>query len=98
VVPIRVEWDPAKARINLRKHGVSFEEAETVFYDDHALLLDDPEHSGDEDRFVLLGLSSRFRVLVVVHTYRESDAVIRLISARRATKAEQAGYDARWQE
>jgi len=77
---------------------VSFEEAETVFYDDHALLLDDPEHSGDEDRFVLLGLSSRFRVLVVVHTYREYDAVIRLISARRATKAEQAGYDARWQQ
>jgi len=74
------------------------EEAETVFYDDHALLLDDPEHSGDEDRFVLLGLSSRFRVLVVVHTYREYDAVIRLISARRATKAEQAGYDARWQQ
>jgi len=97
VVPIRVEWDPAKARINLRKHGVSFEEAETVFYDDHALLLDDPEHSGDEDRFVLLGLSSRLRVLVIVHTYREHDAVIRLISARRATKAEQAGYDARWQ-
>ena len=96
-MPIRVEWDPAKARINLRKHGVSFEEAETVFYDDHALLLDDPEHSGDGDRFVLLGLSSRFRVLVVVHTYREYDAVIRLISARRATKAEQAGYDARWQ-
>jgi len=98
VVPIRVEWDPAKARINLRKHGVSFEEAETVFYDDHALLLDDPEHSGDEDRFVLLGLSARFRVLVIVHTYRERDAVIRLISARRATKAEQAGYDARWQQ
>jgi len=65
VVPIRVEWDPAKARINLRKHGVSFEEAETVFYDDHALLLDDPEHSGDEDRFVLLSLPgscSRARV------------------------------------
>ena len=98
MVPIRVEWDPAKARINLRKHGVSFEEAETVFYDDHALLLDDPEHSGDEDRLVLLGLSSRFRVLVIVHTYREHDAVIRLISARRATKAEQAGYDARWQQ
>ena len=98
MVPIRVEWDPAKARINLRKHGVSFEEAETVFYDDHALLLDDPEHSGDEERFVLLGLSSRFRVIVIVHTYREHDAVIRLISARRATKAEQAGYDARWQQ
>ncbi len=98
MVPIRVEWDPAKARINLRKHGLSFEEAETVSYDDHALLLDDPEHSGDEDRFVLLGLSSRFRVLVVVHTYREYDAVIRLMSARRVTKAEQAGYDARWKQ
>jgi len=98
VVPIRVERDPAKARINLRNHGVSFEEAETVYYDDQAPLLDDPEHSGDEDRFVLLGLSSRFRVLVVVHTYREYDAVIRLISARRATKAEQAEYDARWKQ
>jgi uncharacterized DUF497 family protein len=96
VAAIRFEWDPAKARINLRKHGVSSEEAETVFYDDHALLLDDPDHSGDEDRFVLVGLSSRFRVLVVVHTYREQDAVIRPISARKATKAEQAGYDARW--
>ena len=96
MAPLRFEWDSAKARINLRKHGVSFEEAETVFYDDHAMLLDDLDHSGDEDRFVLLGLSSRFRVLVVVHTYREQDGVIRLISARKATKAEQAGYDARW--
>ena len=98
MVPIRVEWAPAKARIHFRKHGVSFDEAETVFYDDHALLLNDPEHSGDEDRFVLLGLSLRFRVFVVVHTYREYDAVIRLISARRATKAEQPRYDARWQQ
>lgn len=93
---IRFEWDPAKARINLRKHGVSFEEAETVFYDEHALLLDDPDHSHGEDRFVLLGLSSRFRVLVVVHTYHEDDEVIRIISARKATRAEQNGYDARW--
>ena len=81
---------------NRRKHGVSFEEAETVFLDEHALLLDDPDHSEGEERFVLLGLSSRFRVLVVVHTYREQDAIIRLISARKATKAERAGYDARW--
>ena len=93
---IRFDWDLAKARINLRKHGVSFDEAETVFYDDHALLLDDPDHSEDEDRFVLLGLSSRFRVLVVVHTYHELDEVICIISARKATKVEQGGYDARW--
>ena len=93
---LRFEWDAAKARANHRKHGVSFEEAETVFLDEHALLLDDPDHSEGEDRFVLLGLSSRFRVLVVVHTYRERDAIIRLISARKATKAERAGYDARW--
>ncbi len=94
---LRFEWDPAKARANLRKHGVSFDEAESVFLDEHALLLDDPDHSGAEARFVLLGLSSRFRVVVVVHTYREQDAIIRLISARKATKAERAGYDARWQ-
>ena len=75
---------------------MSFEDAESVFLDEHALLLDDSDHSADEGRFVLLGLSSRFRVLVVVHTYREPDAIIRLISARKATKAERAGYDARW--
>lgn len=93
---IRFEWDPAKARTNLRKHRVSFEEGESVFYDERALLLDDPDHSQDEDRFVLLGLSDRFRVLVVVHAYRERDQVIRLISARRATRSEQDRYDARW--
>jgi uncharacterized protein len=96
VAAIRFDWDPAKARINLRKHGVSFDEAESVFYDDHALLLDDPDHSHDEDRFVLLGLSSRFWVLVVVRTYRELHEVIRIISARKATEVEQGGYDARW--
>ena len=93
---LRFEWDPAKARTNLRKHGVSFEEAESVFYDEHALLVDDPEHSEDEDRFVLLGLSDRFRVLVVVHAYGEQEAVIRLISARKATRSERIRYEARW--
>ena len=90
------EWDPAKEQANRRKHKVSFAEAESVFADERARLLDDPDHSGAEDRFVLLGLSSRFRVLVVVHTYRRNEEVIRIISARRATKAERAHYDARW--
>lgn len=86
-------WDPAKARRNLRKHGVSFEEAESVFYDDQARLTDDPDHSESEDRFVLLGLSRVLRVLVVVHAYRESDSVIHIISARKATPQERLAYD-----
>ncbi len=85
-------WDPAKARKNLRKHGVSFEEAETVFYDDRARLVDDPDHSEAEDRFILLGLSRALRVLVVVHGYRETDTVIRIISARKATPQERIAY------
>lgn len=94
---IRFECDLRKNTENRRKHGVSFEEAETVFSDEHALLIDDPDHSTTEDRFVLLGLSSRFRVLLVVHSYHEKDEVIRIISARRAIKAERARYDERWQ-
>ncbi len=93
---LRFEWDPRKAAANRRKHGVSFTEAESVFADEHALLLDDPEHSQTEDRFVLLGLSSTLRVLVVVHCYRASEAVIRLISARRANGDERRQYDERW--
>ena len=94
---IRFEWDPAKASANVRRHGVSFEEAETVFSDDHALIQDDPDHSSAaEERFLLLGMSAVLRVLVVVHCYRESESVIRLISARRATRSERAQYDARW--
>ena len=91
---LRFEWNPAKARENLRKHGVSFDEARTVFADEHAILLDDPEHSADEDRFALLGLSAPLRVLVVTHCYREGDAVIRVISARKATRSERVQYDA----
>ena len=94
---LRFEWDPAKDEANRRKHKVSFQEAESVFTDEHARLLDDPDHSEDEERFILLGLSSRFRVLVVVHTYRGDEEGIRIISARRATKAERGYYDARWQ-
>ena len=88
-------WDPRKARDNVRKHGVSFEEAQSVFLDDYALLLDDPDHSGDEDRFLLLGVSSRLRTVVVCHCYREDDQVIRLISARKCEKAERRQYDQR---
>jgi uncharacterized DUF497 family protein len=98
VADLRFEWDPSKEQANRRKHKVSFEEAESVFADEHARLLDDPDHSEVEDRFVLLGLSSRFRVLVVVHTSRGDEDVIRIISARRATKAERGYYDARWQQ
>ena len=93
---LRFESDPAKAAANLRKHGVSFTEAQTVFYDEHALLLDDPEHSATEDRFLLLGLSDMPRILVVVHCYRDDADTIRLISARRATASERARYTERW--
>jgi uncharacterized DUF497 family protein len=87
---------PRRIGLTVANHGVSFEEAETVFADEHALLIDDPDHSASEDRFVLLGLSARFRVLLVVHSYRERDEVIRIISARRATKPERERYDERW--
>jgi uncharacterized DUF497 family protein len=93
---LRFEWDPAKAAANLRKHGVSFDEAETVFSDEHALLLDDPDHSADEERFILIGLSAALRMVVVCHGYRERGDVIRLISARKATRIERHNYAARW--
>ncbi len=85
-------WDNTKNQANKKKHGVSFEEAETVFYDNSARLIADPDHSDDEDRFVLLGISSETNLLVVVHVYKENDEVIRIISARKATKHEQAKY------
>ncbi len=94
---LRFEWDPAKAAANRRKHGVGFEEAQTVFSDEYALLLEDPEHSTAEDRFILLGLSAALRVLVVVHCYRVREDVIRIISARRATRHERDSYARRWQ-
>ena len=85
---LRFEWDPAKALINLRKHGVAFKEAQTAFLDDSALIVGDPEHSGDESRVVLLGISASLRMLVVVHVHRTDRDTIRIISARRATKSE----------
>ncbi|MFN4897035.1 MAG: BrnT family toxin [Pseudomonadota bacterium] len=89
---LRFIWDEGKARTNERKHGVTFDEAKTVFYDDNAELIGDPDHSGHEDRFVMLGMSGRARILIVCHCYRESNAVIRIISARKATRKEQAQY------
>jgi len=86
------EWDPEKAIQNLRKHGVSFEEAASVFSDERARLIDDPDHSAEEERFVLLGFSANLRVLVVVHCYRRSGSTIRLISVRKATREERRFY------
>ena len=93
---LRFEWDPKKEQSNVRKHGISFHEALCVFSDESAVLLDDPEHSNDEQRFLLLGLSVRLRLLVVCHCYREAADVIRLISARKATRHESRAYAERW--
>ena len=89
---VRFEWDPAKSATNLRKHGVSFDDAQSAFADESARLIDDPDHSTDEDRFLLMGLASSLRILVVAHCYREAGGVIRIISARRATREEQRFY------
>lgn len=89
---IRFEWDPRKSQANKRKHKVSFEEAQTVFLDENAIRFFDPDHSEDEDRFLMLGMSFALRVLVVCHCYRKDDAVIRIVSARKADKREQADY------
>ena len=85
-------WDERKDRANQRKHGISFVEARTVFYDEKAREYADQDHSASEERFILLGISSRLRVLVVCHCYRESDSVIRIISARRAQRSEEKTY------
>ena len=90
---LRFEWNEEKNASNRQKHRVSFEEAQTVFYDDRALLIADPDHSEAEDRFILLGVSSAARILVVVHSYRDSDSMIRIISARKATKKEVRFYE-----
>lgn len=89
------EWDDRKNAQNRRKHGVSFEEAETVFFDERALLIDDPDHSEPEDRFILLGLSAVARTLVVVHCYRQKGSIIRIISTRKANRAERDQYKRR---
>lgn len=89
---IRFEWDNNKNEINKKKHKISFEEAQTVFYDPEALIIDDPEHSEQEDRFIILGLNKKTHLLVVCHCYRESDSIIRIISARKATTTETKYY------
>ncbi|MCM1328165.1 MAG: BrnT family toxin [Ruminococcus sp.] len=89
---INFDWDENKNRINKKKHGISFDEAKTVFYDSDALMINDAEHSEQEDRFLLLGMSKNANLLIVCHCYRESDTVIRIISARKADKNETKQY------
>jgi uncharacterized DUF497 family protein len=89
---LRFVWDAGKNLANRRKHGVSFEEAQTAFHDENAMVYFDPDHSEEEGRFILLGMSLQLRVLVVCHCYREGESVIRIISARKADKREQEGY------
>ena len=89
---IRFEWDAVKARANVRKHGISFEEAQTVFYDEFAIQFFDDDHSSHEERFLLLGLSSGARLLIVCHCERETGNVVRIISARKATATESKSY------
>ena len=93
---LRFEWDPDKNKQNQRKHGVTFEEAESVFLDEHGLFMSDPDHSEHEDRFILLGLSSGLRSLVVCHCYRAGEDVVRIISARKANPSERRQYNRRW--
>ena len=86
-------WNDEKNRINRQKHGISFEEAKSVFYDENARMIYDMDHSVDEDRFILLEMSSNLNLLVIVHCYREAEELIRIISARKASKPEQKQYE-----
>ena len=90
---IKFEWEASKAASNIQKHGVTFEEARTVFFDERARLINDPDHSESEERFILLGFSSSLRVIVVCHCYRSEGNVNRIISARKATATEKKAYD-----
>ena len=89
---LRIEWDDRKAKANAQKHGVGFEEAASAFYDPKAIVITDPDHSTEEDRFILLGMSWAPRLLVVCHCYREASGVIRIISARKANSVERRQY------
>jgi uncharacterized protein len=89
---IAFEWSQAKSQANLKKHGVSFEEAKSVFFDEYAVQFFDEDHSSEEDRFIMLGMSNQSRVLVVCHCERADGHVIRIISARKATKKESRFY------
>ena len=90
---IDFEWNEIKNRLNIKKHGNSFDEASSVFYDTNAILFDDPEHSSDEDRFLIIGISKNLRTCIVSHCYRSEDEIIRIISARKATKREVDAYN-----
>jgi uncharacterized protein len=92
MMELRFEWDPDKAKANQRKHGISFAEATSVFRDEDAIEFYDDEHSLGEDRFLLLGLSSQLRILLICHCYRADEGIIRIISARPATRTEQQHY------
>ncbi|MBN2804460.1 MAG: BrnT family toxin [Deltaproteobacteria bacterium] len=89
---LHFQWDPIKNKSNQKKHGVSFEEAQTVFFDENARIIPDPDHSDEEERFILLGISSSTRLLTVCHCYRTSTDLIRIITARKATKTESKWY------
>ncbi len=95
-VDLQFEWDNRRNGENKRKHGVSFEEAQTAFLDDRALIVADPNHSDDETRFILLGLSATLKLLVVCHCFRDDDSVIRIISSRKANRGERNEYNRRW--
>lgn len=86
-------WDNRKNTSNQKKHGISFDEAKSVFYDEYARLIADPDHSEEEDRYILLGLSSQLKCLVICHCYRESGELVRIISARKASKSERKQYE-----
>jgi uncharacterized DUF497 family protein len=86
------EWDPRKAASNAAKHGITFKEAKSVFYDEDALVIPDPDHSKEEERFIIMGRSGELRILVVIHCFRKTGSSIRIISARRAGTQEQKPY------
>lgn len=90
---IKFIWDNNKNKVNIQKHKVTFEEAQTTFYDDDAVLFDDPDHSEGEERFLIIGFTVKSRLCIVSHCYRESDSIIRIISARKATKNEERQYN-----
>ena len=89
---IRFQWDENKNQANVKKHKISFDEAKSVFLDENARVIPDPEHSIDEERFIIMGLSKKLNLLIVVHTYKENDEIIRIISARKTTKSESKYY------
>ena len=92
---VEFTWDPGKARSNERKHGIDFEEAVTVFVDENALLIPDPDHSFEEERFLILGMSFKLRTLMVCHCYRKKREIVRIITARKASSVERRQYEQR---